>query len=71
MFRKQIRREREELLKQFEICTTNIDLENYDVKYEQNDCAICLNEFINEAELRVINSCGHIFHNFCIQEYFK
>ncbi|KAF8028121.1 hypothetical protein BT93_E0893 [Corymbia citriodora subsp. variegata] len=33
------------------------------------DCAICLTEFVGGAEIRVLKSCRHGFHDQCIEKW--
>ncbi|KAL0457005.1 UNVERIFIED_CONTAM: RING-H2 finger protein ATL16 [Sesamum latifolium] len=35
------------------------------------ECAVCLNEFLEEEKLRVIPDCGHVFHIDCIDVWLQ
>ncbi|XP_042507634.1 RING-H2 finger protein ATL80-like [Macadamia integrifolia] len=37
-----------------------------DVNGKQADCVICLTEFVDGDEIRVLPQCGHVFHVGCI-----
>ncbi|KAK6138906.1 hypothetical protein DH2020_027346 [Rehmannia glutinosa] len=43
--------------------------EAFDVK--SCECAVCLNEFLEEEKLRVIPNCGHVFHIDCIDVWLQ
>ena len=40
-------------------------------EYIHDNCSICLEEFKNKNKIRKLNDCHHIFHQSCIDIWFK
>ncbi|KAM7488265.1 hypothetical protein LguiB_025749 [Lonicera macranthoides] len=40
-------------------------------KQEESECAVCLNEFQEQENLRMIPNCGHVFHIDCIDVWLQ
>ncbi|XP_010512806.1 PREDICTED: RING-H2 finger protein ATL64-like [Camelina sativa] len=40
-------------------------------KVEKEECAVCLSEFEEEEEGRILPKCGHSFHVSCIDTWFR
>ncbi|PIA57286.1 hypothetical protein AQUCO_00600195v1 [Aquilegia coerulea] len=38
-------------------------------QFQTNDCSICLGEFLNGEEIRMLASCAHLFHRECIDQW--
>ncbi|KAL0388415.1 UNVERIFIED_CONTAM: RING-H2 finger protein ATL16 [Sesamum radiatum] len=53
----------------FKFKKRNGNVEAADVK--SCECAVCLNEFLEEEKLRVIPNCGHVFHIDCIDVWLQ
>ncbi|CAI2364334.1 unnamed protein product [Moneuplotes crassus] len=51
--------------------TTEIQREDRESRYDQTECVICLDSFVADRKICMINACGHIFHSECLEEYFK
>jgi len=71
MEKKIVQDKKKKTRERFDTCTECIDIESYNIQYEQNECAICLDKFENEQNYRVIKAWEHIFHDNWIGEYFK
>ena len=41
-----------------------------DKNFENNECIICLEKMIKGEHIKILN-CGHIYHEKCINEWYK
>ncbi|XP_027367948.1 RING-H2 finger protein ATL2-like [Abrus precatorius] len=41
-----------------------------DIHRSLNDCAVCLTEFVNGEQGRILPNCNHAFHTHCIDTWF-
>lgn len=39
------------------------------VKFDQNNCVICLEDYTQSDEVRILPGCNHVFHNNCVTEW--
>ena len=39
-------------------------------EFENNECIICLEKMIKGEHIKILN-CGHIYHEKCINEWYK
>ncbi len=48
-----------------------IKFQKSDIEYKSNVCIICLDEFKEESQNKVILPCGHTYHYECILSWFE
>ena len=49
------------------------NISNYKIKKNiiDNECIICLEPFLKNDKLSIINKCGHYYHSKCLNLWFK
>lgn len=69
--RAKVRKAQKALKKEIDRLMPEADAATEANDYEQNECAICLQEFETDAKLRKIDACRHVFHSECIILHYK